>query len=104
QVSQIDGVPRTIEVQGSLFTFQQLHFHWEAAPIAHFVHTNDDNTIAVVAVFLQASSNNNDGFKPIADALSKIPFKDDSFELQSDFNMEKLLADNPSGYYHYKGS
>ncbi|GIX72932.1 hypothetical protein CEXT_163451, partial [Caerostris extrusa] len=21
-------VPRTIEVQGSLFTFQQLHFHW----------------------------------------------------------------------------
>ncbi|GIY37503.1 carbonic anhydrase 6 [Caerostris darwini] len=119
QVTQIDGVARTIEVQGSVFTFQQLHFHWGSrydsgsehviddtryALEAHFVHTNKDNTIAVVAVFFQATSHNNEGFQAIGDVLPQIPFKGDTFDLQSGLNLGELLPDNPSGFYHYEGS
>ncbi|GBM35061.1 Carbonic anhydrase 2 [Araneus ventricosus] len=68
QITPKDDVARTIEVEGSVYTFQQLHFHWGSrydqgsehtldgrryALEAHFVHTNKDNAIAVVGVFFQ---------------------------------------------------
>ncbi|XP_055945228.1 carbonic anhydrase-like [Argiope bruennichi] len=119
QITPKDDVARTIEVEGSVYTFQQLHFHWGSrydqgsehtldgkryALEAHFVHTNKENAIAVVGVFFQSSTHNSEGFEPIVEVLSDIPFKNDFTDLKSDLVLEELLPSNPSDYYHYDGS
>ncbi|GFU96388.1 carbonic anhydrase 7 [Trichonephila clavipes] len=119
QVTPQDNVARTIEVAGSTYTFQQLHFHWGSrydqgsehtlddvryALEAHFVHTNKDNNIAVVGVFFQSDTHDNEAFQPISNVLPQIPFKDNSVDLQSDLILNDLLPSNPAGYYHYDGS
>lgn len=119
QITPVDGVSRTVHVEGHVLTLQQLHFHWGSrhyqgsehalderkyAMEAHFVHTNARNEIAVVAVIFRATEHDNIALTPIVDVLPYIPHKNEEIGLRTLLNLQDLLPANPSSFYRYTGS
>ncbi|GFU96352.1 carbonic anhydrase 14 [Trichonephila clavipes] len=95
QILPEDGVTRSIATKGSKYILQQVHFHWGSQNKAGSEHTLDG-----IRYDLEKSPNNNDAFDPVIQALPKILFKDQSFAIQTKFNLPLLQT----GVYFYMGS
>ncbi|WP_392565175.1 carbonic anhydrase family protein [Utexia brackfieldae] len=107
QVTTSDGDDVTID--NVKYSLKQFHFHspsenhinGQAFPVEiHFVHANDDNQLAVVAVMVKEGKAN-----PVIDEILKdIPAQIDKEEkIEQPFNFSKLFPTDKH-YYRYSGS
>ncbi|GFT57128.1 carbonic anhydrase 4 [Nephila pilipes] len=114
-----DGVTRSIEVLGSTYDLKSLHFHWGSPNNAgsehildgihydceaHFVHKNERNGVAVIAVLYEKNAGINKAFNPIVDALPEIVYKGKRVSLPSQLHLQQLLTQDSENFYHYNGS
>ncbi|XP_054718630.1 carbonic anhydrase-like [Uloborus diversus] len=119
EITPQDGVQRSIEANGELFTLQDLHFHWGTdknkgsehatngvlyAMELHLVHRNRKNEVAVVAVIMEEYSSDNRDLKLVVDTLPRLQYKNYSTNLASGFKLSNLLPSNPATFYRYEGS
>ncbi|KAM4699393.1 carbonic anhydrase 4 [Discoglossus pictus] len=120
----LNGVTNTISSGGlkGTFTAIQLHFHWGADGIdgsehhidgvkfpmeLHIVHQNTANKddLAVLGFMYKVSSTNNEKYKKLIDAISKIPDLDNKIDI-SDLKLQDLIPEQKylGQFYRYKGS
>lgn len=99
----------TLKLGDAVYELLQFHFHTpseeavagkHAAMVAHFVHRNANNELAVVGVLLQPGKNH-PGFAPIFEHL---PRPGESIQVEGlKLDIAALLPDH-LGYYAYQGS
>ena len=119
QVNPMDGVARTIFINGATYSLDQMHFHWgddynngaehiidgiQYAMEMHFVHLTPNNQIAVVGVFFQEQSQTSEALQNIIKEFPKVTFKDMTTQLTSPVNLTNLVPSNPASFYFYPGS
>lgn len=113
-----DGVERCIIIEGIKYCLKQLHFHWgdnyergtehtidgqHLALEMHLVHLNENNEIAVLGVMYEEVDDTNEDLHNIVCALSRLRYKDTNTQVSS-VNLDKLLPENKSAFFRYKGS
>ncbi len=99
----------SIVIDNDRFELKQFHFHTPSEnhingkefPLeAHFVHSDKNGNLAVIALMLDIGNEN----KTLAQALSKLPeHTGDKFALTTKINAENLLPANQE-YYRFNGS
>lgn len=101
--------PQNITVDGTEYTFQQMHYHAPSehtldgadyAAELHFVHQADDGDLAVVGV-LAAEGENNPAWSPVIEAVSAA-HDEDSAEVTG-LTLSSLLPESLD-HYEYDGS
>ncbi|GFQ85042.1 carbonic anhydrase [Trichonephila clavata] len=120
QITPRDKVDRWIQVKGTLYFLELVHFHWGSKKTAgsehvidgkrydmeaQFLHRDDRGEIAIVSVlFERTQSVYNEGFHALYEILSQIHFRDYKTQLRSDLNLEVLIPHESTSFYHYEGS
>lgn len=103
------GGDNRVVVDGQTFDLQQFHFHTPSENLikgqqfaveAHFVNSDQQGNLAVIAVMFDLGSELN---KPLASLLQQVPKTGESVKLDSGLDVRKLLPDF-DGYYRFNGS
>ncbi|MGR4990476.1 carbonic anhydrase [Vibrio rotiferianus] len=98
----------TLKVDGKDFTLKQFHFHTPSEnhvdgkeyPLeAHFVHSDEDGNLAVVAVFFKVGEAN----PALAKLLQNIPDKEQNVAIKAPFDADALIPMDKE-YYRFNGS
>ncbi|MGR5194238.1 carbonic anhydrase [Vibrio rotiferianus] len=98
----------TLKVDGKNFTLKQFHFHTPSEnhvdgkeyPLeAHFVHSDEDGNLAVVAVFFKVGEAN----PALAKLLQNIPDKEQNVAIKAPFDADALIPMDKE-YYRFNGS
>ncbi|MGR5231310.1 carbonic anhydrase [Vibrio rotiferianus] len=98
----------TLKVDGKDFTLKQFHFHTPSEnhvdgkeyPLeAHFVHSDEDGNLAVVAVFFKVGEAN----PALAKLLQNIPDKEQNVAIKAAFDADALIPMDKE-YYRFNGS
>ncbi|WP_440886865.1 carbonic anhydrase [Vibrio sp. WZ-1] len=98
----------TLKVDGKDFALKQFHFHTPSEnhvdgkeyPLeAHFVHSDEDGNLAVVAVFFKVGDANS----ALAKLLQNIPDKEQNVAIKAPFDADALIPMDKE-YYRFNGS
>ncbi|ASI93908.1 carbonic anhydrase [Vibrio rotiferianus] len=98
----------TLKVDGKDFTLKQFHFHTPSEnhvdgkeyPLeAHFVHSDEDGNLAVVAVFFKVGEAN----PALAKLLQNIPDNEQNVAIKAPFDADALIPMDKE-YYRFNGS
>jgi len=98
----------TLKVDGKAFELKQFHFHTPSEnhvdgkeyPLeAHFVHSDEQGNLAVVAVFFKLGESNS----TLAKLLQNIPSKDQNIAIKVPFDADALIPSDKE-YYRFSGS
>ncbi|NOH66604.1 carbonic anhydrase [Vibrio rotiferianus] len=98
----------TLKVDGKDFALKQFHFHTPSEnhvdgkeyPLeAHFVHSDEEGNLAVVAVFFKVGEAN----PTLAKLLQNIPDKEQNVAIKAPFDADILIPTDKE-YYRFNGS
>lgn len=126
QLSNAQPIQLEGEYLSSKYSLEQLHFHWDAEhtldsfryPLEmHLVHYDQQyanvsvasqhkNGVAVIAIFFQLTTEDNQVLKPILKATEQVSawVGSSSTSLRDKLTLDSLLPERNTTYYTYEGS